>query len=169
MAMFVVRKISRARWERRPEFAEGEIPADAVTTDLRTKRNALSFWRCGGGRTADVENVALAIAAAADRNPDWAVLVDTDADERLYFCTLSSKRRGARSLMTSSSLRPPRSQAEKRTSRPSKTKIHLPATRSLPASASCSRVWVATDRGRLVEVPCLSQAALLSRRGGADY
>ncbi len=67
MAMFVARKISRAKWEKRPEFAEGEIPADAVTTDLRTKQNALSFWRCGGGGTADVENVALAIAAAADR------------------------------------------------------------------------------------------------------
>lgn len=67
MATFVARKISRAKWEKRPEFAEGEIPADAVTTDLRTKQNALSFWRCGGDGTPDVENVALAIAAAADR------------------------------------------------------------------------------------------------------
>ena len=67
MAVFVARKISRAKWEKRPEFAEGEIPADAVTSDLRTKENALSFWRCGGGGTADVEDVALAIAAAADR------------------------------------------------------------------------------------------------------
>ncbi len=65
--MFLARKISGAKWEKRPEFAQDEIPADAVTTDLRTKQNALSFWRCGGGETTDVEDVALAIAAAADR------------------------------------------------------------------------------------------------------
>ena len=64
--MFVARKIARAKWDKRPEFADGEIPADALTADLRTKQNALSFWRCGG-ETADLENVALAIAAAADR------------------------------------------------------------------------------------------------------
>ena len=67
MAMFVARKISRAKWDKHPDFAEGEIPADAVTTDLRTKKNALSFWRCGGGRTEDIEDAALAIAAAGDR------------------------------------------------------------------------------------------------------
>lgn len=62
--MFVMRKTSRAKWEKLPEFAEGEIPADAVTSDLRTKQNSLLFWRCGRGGTADVEDVALAVAAA---------------------------------------------------------------------------------------------------------
>ena len=64
--MFVARKIARAKWDKRPEFADGEIPAVALTVGLRTKQHALSFWRCGG-ETADLENVALAIAAAADR------------------------------------------------------------------------------------------------------
>ena len=40
----------------------GEIAADAVTSDLRTQDNALSFWRCGGANS-DVEDAALAIAA----------------------------------------------------------------------------------------------------------
>ena len=67
MSMFVARKISRSKWEKHPEFAEGEIQADAVTADLRTNKNVLSFWRCQSGEIMDVENVALAIAAAADR------------------------------------------------------------------------------------------------------
>ena len=67
MSMFVARKISSSKWEEHPEFAEGEIRADAVTGDLRTKEDALSFWRCGSGGITDVENVALAIAATANR------------------------------------------------------------------------------------------------------
>ena len=65
--MFVARKISSSKWEKHPEFSAGEIRADAVTADLRTKGDALSFWRCGSGGITDVENVALAIAAAGDR------------------------------------------------------------------------------------------------------
>lgn len=66
--MFIARKISSAKWLRRSsELAEGEISADAVTADLRTKLNTLSFWRCGSGASGEVESAALAIAAAADR------------------------------------------------------------------------------------------------------
>ena len=66
--MFIARKVSSAKWLRRSsELAQGEISADAVTAELRTKLNALSFWRCGSGASGEVESTALAIAAAADR------------------------------------------------------------------------------------------------------
>ena len=65
--MFLARKISRAKWEAKEELSEGEISADAVTVDLHTKGNTLSFWRCGGGREVEVEEAALAIAAAGQR------------------------------------------------------------------------------------------------------
>ena len=64
--MFLARKISLAKWSKKGELAEGEIPADAVTADLRTQGNALSFWRCGDGERVEVEEAALAIAAACD-------------------------------------------------------------------------------------------------------
>ena len=52
---------------RHPELSAREIAADAVTADLRTSGNALSFWRCGSAAEAEVERVALAMAAAGDR------------------------------------------------------------------------------------------------------
>ena len=65
--MFVARSISGAKWRERDELGMGEIPADAVTADLRTKGNALSFWRCGDGGPEEVKRVALAIGSAAER------------------------------------------------------------------------------------------------------
>ena len=65
--MFLARKISRAKWEAKKELSEGEISADAVTADLRTQGNTLSFWRCGNGMEAEVEEAVLAIAAAGER------------------------------------------------------------------------------------------------------
>lgn len=46
---------------------EGDISADAVTADLRTQSNKLSFWRCDDGTDQEIENVVLAIAAGRDR------------------------------------------------------------------------------------------------------
>lgn len=63
--MFLARKITRAKWETKEGYAHGEIPADAVTTDLRTNGNLLSFWQCGTGRRDEVEEAALALAAAS--------------------------------------------------------------------------------------------------------
>jgi hypothetical protein len=65
--LFLARKITRAKWLQRPELAQGEIAADAVTEDLRTNGNALSFWRCDTGAEDQVEAVALAMAASGDR------------------------------------------------------------------------------------------------------
>ena len=64
--MFVARMITRAKWDPKPELQTGEISADAVTGDLRTRYNSLSFWRCAGATKGDVEDVALAIAAGRD-------------------------------------------------------------------------------------------------------
>ena len=65
--MFLARKITRAKWASTPDFSTGEIPADAVTVDLRTQQNSLSFWRCRTDTASDVEEAALAIAAAGTR------------------------------------------------------------------------------------------------------
>ena len=61
--MFLARKITRAKWE----LVQDRISADAVTGDLRTRGNSLSFWQCGKGQKTDVEEAALAIAAGQDR------------------------------------------------------------------------------------------------------
>ena len=63
--VFLARKITRAKWEANENFADGEIPADAITSDLRTSGNSLSFWQCGNGTREEVEEAALALAAAS--------------------------------------------------------------------------------------------------------
>lgn len=65
--MFLARKISRAKWNAHRELSAGEISADAVTADLRTENNSLSFWQCGTGAKSEVEEAVLAMAAARDR------------------------------------------------------------------------------------------------------
>ena len=65
--MFLARKITRAKWKPKQELSAGEISADAVTCDLKTQDNSLSFWVCGSGEKAEVEEAALAIAAPRDR------------------------------------------------------------------------------------------------------
>ena len=64
--MLLVRRIGRRKWP--TTYADGSvdrIPADAVTADLRTQKNRLSFWICKG--VDDLEGAVLAIAAAAQR------------------------------------------------------------------------------------------------------
>lgn len=65
--MFLARKVSRAKWQLKEGFAKGEIPADAVTADLRTQGNKLSLWQCFSGATGEVEDAALALATVGDR------------------------------------------------------------------------------------------------------
>ncbi len=65
--MFLARKITRAKWAPAQGLSAGEIPADAVTADLRTQGNALSFWQCPTDIASDVEDAALAIAVARER------------------------------------------------------------------------------------------------------
>ena len=65
--MFLARKITQAKWRPKEGFAEGEIAADAVTVDLKTQNNSLSFWRCPTETTEDLEKAVLAIAATRNR------------------------------------------------------------------------------------------------------
>ena len=62
-----VRMIARAKWDQDTNLREGEIAADAITGDLRTTDNRLSFWRCSAPDVHELENAALAMAAARDR------------------------------------------------------------------------------------------------------
>ncbi len=80
--MFLARKITRAKWSSKTGLATDEIPADAVTADLRTKENALSFWRCGTEADRQVEEAALAIAAARNRVDKLDVVWVSDEDLR---------------------------------------------------------------------------------------
>lgn len=64
---YLARKITRPKWESREGFAAGEIPADAVTADLRTTGNTLSFWTCEPPPDDGIRAVVLALATGADR------------------------------------------------------------------------------------------------------
>ena len=63
----LARKITRAKWEQKADLAVGEIAADAVTVDLKTTGNTLSFWRCLSAATDDLKRASLALAAGSDR------------------------------------------------------------------------------------------------------
>ena len=78
--MFLARKISRAKWEPTHGVAEGEIPADAVTADLRTSQNTISTWSCGSGEEHEVFDAALALAAGYERLDKIDVVWLSDKD-----------------------------------------------------------------------------------------
>lgn len=65
--MYLARKITLSKWEAQQGLSEDEIAADAVTADLRTQKNSLSFWRCCPETNGDVEKAVLAIASAGRR------------------------------------------------------------------------------------------------------
>jgi hypothetical protein len=65
---WIVRKISRSKWESKPELQPSFIGADAVTSDLRTSRNTLSFWECEGDSSPNkLDEVVLALAGTLQR------------------------------------------------------------------------------------------------------
>ena len=65
---YLIRKVTRAKWERENNFALDEIPADAVTVDLRTNSNTLSFWQLEmPSHNDEICRIALALATAAER------------------------------------------------------------------------------------------------------
>jgi len=67
--IYVARKISKAKWELKPEFiselSKEAIPADAITADLRTQRNRLSLWKFED--ESALEEVVLALATRMQR------------------------------------------------------------------------------------------------------
>ena len=78
----MARMISRAKWERKEWMDEGEISADAVTADLRTQGNNLSFWCCVDETDEEIDNVALAIAAGRNRIDKVEIVLINDEDLR---------------------------------------------------------------------------------------
>jgi hypothetical protein len=62
----LARKIARAKWAD-ASLGANAIAADAVTADLRTTGNVLSFWRCASSSDEDLRRAFLAMAAVADR------------------------------------------------------------------------------------------------------
>lgn len=82
--MFLARKITRAKWNPQEDLSEGEIAADAVTADLRTQTNSLSFWQCQEDENGaiDIEDATLAIAAAGDRIDKIDIVWLTDDELR---------------------------------------------------------------------------------------
>lgn len=78
--MFLARMVSRAKWERKEWMSNEDISADAVTADLRTQNNSLSFWRCPEGTDADIDKVALAIATGRDKIDKVEIVLIDDKD-----------------------------------------------------------------------------------------
>lgn len=64
---FLARKISRAKWQGGDDLDENEIPADAITADLKTTGNALSFWASPTDDECDLKQVVLALATGLER------------------------------------------------------------------------------------------------------
>jgi len=62
----LARKITRAKWEPKQGLRTDEIAADAVTADLRTTGNTLSFWRCSSSSADDLRTAFLAMASSAE-------------------------------------------------------------------------------------------------------
>ena len=82
--MFLARKITRGKWTNTRQLGVGEVSADAVTADLRTRNNTLSFWRCGNGTEGEVNEAVLALAAGGEKveNIDvvWLAYDDLQGD-----------------------------------------------------------------------------------------
>lgn len=67
--MLLGRKVSISKWDGSNGLLEGKIQADAVTSDLRTQNNTLSFWNCGEHTIEEhmLEDTVLAVASSMDR------------------------------------------------------------------------------------------------------
>ena len=64
--MFLFRKISRVKWDSK-EFPAGRIQADAITADLRTYENALSFWTSPTHDDKTLNDIALAMVTNPEK------------------------------------------------------------------------------------------------------
>ena len=90
--MFLIRKVTQAKWKTNPDLSEGEISADALTVDLRTRNNSLSFWQCRTQTQSDLEHSALALAAAANHVETFDFVWLTDDELRNDGQTIRSSR-----------------------------------------------------------------------------
>ena len=61
----LVRKINRAKWSPSDTMCDDDVPADAITSCMRTNSNSLSVWEVESDDNLD--DSVLAVAAASDR------------------------------------------------------------------------------------------------------
>ena len=87
--MYLARKITRAKWGEAIGLSVGRVPADAITADLRTQNNTLSFWRCGSADDSEIDDVVLALAAASDKMAKLELVWVSEAELREDGLTLS--------------------------------------------------------------------------------
>ena len=83
----LARKIAPAKWEKKAYLREDSIAADAISSCLRSRDNALSFWVCDEAESS-LQEVVLACASSShyDRPEKMhLVVLDTKAllDSRL--------------------------------------------------------------------------------------
>ena len=84
--MLLGRKVSISKWIGETGLPEGKIQADAITADLRTQSNKLSFWNCGEDALEKhmLEDAVLAVASSMDRANKvdivWLVLEELEHD-----------------------------------------------------------------------------------------
>lgn len=81
--MFLVRKISRSKWPTGEQVSVEQFRADAITVDLRTHEDTLSLWKCESDGNQYVDEVALALAIAPERNDIGRVQVVLLIDSEL--------------------------------------------------------------------------------------
>lgn len=67
MEKLLARKVSPGKWRDTGGLGDGAIQADAVTADLRTQNNELSFWKVTSDADAELHEAVLALATAGDR------------------------------------------------------------------------------------------------------
>lgn len=77
---YLVRKISRSKWEQQDGQGPYFVPSDAITACLRTSHgNKLSTWECDG-TPAGVDSAVLTLAAAGDKIDKMDVLLLTKVE-----------------------------------------------------------------------------------------
>ena len=78
--LLLVRKIERAKWDRRKSDAIEDTPADAITSCMRTSRDRLSVWRINAEN--ELPNAMLAMVAEGEKLEamDFVILHGSELD-----------------------------------------------------------------------------------------
>ncbi len=84
MTELLVRKINKAKWQEVHDLDPGEMPADPVTSDLRTTDNRLSLWAVPSDDPASIEQVVIAMCTTFDSlcTVDFVCLEKNDFDNQ---------------------------------------------------------------------------------------
>lgn len=78
----LARNFSPGKWAHADPEVPGQIAADAITADLRTAGNTLSFWSCADSSKVSIEKAALALTAARAKVEKIDLLYLTSASVR---------------------------------------------------------------------------------------